>query len=86
MGRDVRGGLVFRTKGDANPVADPWRFRLTRPEQARARFSVPYVGFVLAALGVRELRILLIGLPALLIGLGWAIVLWRDPAPRKVTA
>jgi len=44
--RSVDGHTVFRTKGDANPAADPWRFQLDAPTQARVQLSVPYVGFV----------------------------------------
>jgi signal peptidase I len=76
-GRDRSGARAFRTKGDANPARDPWRFTLDRPRQARAAFHIPYVGFALAALGVREVRMLLIGLPALLIALGTLTQLWR---------
>src|SRR4051812_26266106 len=43
IGHDVQGG-VFRTKGDANAVADPWTFRLDRSSQARVRFGVPFAG------------------------------------------
>ncbi|HKG01847.1 MAG TPA: signal peptidase I [Conexibacter sp.] len=77
IGRDRSGARAFRTKGDANPVGDPWRFTLDRPRQARAALHIPYVGFALAALGVREVRMLLIGLPALLIALGTLVRLWR---------
>lgn len=75
--RDADGSPVFRTKGDANPVADPWQFTLERPTQAKAVFSVPYVGYALAALGVRHVRMLLIGLPALLVAVGILVGLWR---------
>jgi signal peptidase I len=78
IGHERDGTRVFRTKGDANPIADPWRFTLEQPTQARAAFHIPYVGFVLAALGVRSLRMLLIGLPALLIALAILTRLWRD--------
>lgn len=78
IGRDADGTRAFRTKGDANSVADPWRFTLDRPTQARAAFHVPYVGFALSALGVRSLRMLLIGLPALLIAVAILARLWRD--------
>jgi signal peptidase I len=37
VGRDQAGSRLFRTKGDANPVADPWTFRLDQPTQARVR-------------------------------------------------
>jgi signal peptidase I len=76
VGRDRGGARAFRTKGDANRARDPWRFTLDRPRQARAAFHIPYVGFALAALGVREVRMLLIGLPALLIALGTLMRMW----------
>jgi signal peptidase I len=61
------GKPVFRTKGDANAAADPWEFTVDQPSQARASFHVPYVGYAYAAFGLRAVRMLLIGLPALLI-------------------
>jgi signal peptidase len=81
IGRDRNGGRAFRTKGDANAIADPWRFTLGRPTQARVAFSVPYVGYALAALSIPKLRMILVGLPALLIGLAVAVQLWREPEP-----
>lgn len=75
-GTDPDGRRAFRTKGDANPVADPWRFTLDRPTQARAAFGIPYVGYGLSALAIREVRMLVIGLPALLIALAVLARLW----------
>lgn len=72
------GAPVFRTKGDANASADPWRFTLDQPAQARAVFSIPYLGFGIAALSVREVRMAVIGGPALLIALALAVGLWRQ--------
>ena len=63
------GERVFRTKGDANAAADPWLFTLNDEKQATVVASVPYAGRALMALGDRELRMLLIGGPALLIAL-----------------
>jgi signal peptidase len=77
MGRDQQGHRLFRTRGDANPVADPWTFRLDRPTQARVRFGVPYVGFALAVLGRRDVRMGLIGLPAGAIAAFSFAGLWR---------
>jgi signal peptidase len=71
-------GPFFRTKGDANESVDPWRFTLDQPTQARVAFHVPYVGYALAALSVREVRMLVIGLPALLIAIALAMRLWRE--------
>jgi signal peptidase I len=76
--RERRGERVFRTAGDANGSPDPWRFTLDEPTQARAAFSVPVVGYAFAALAIREVRMLLIGLPALLIALALLTRLWRD--------
>jgi len=68
---------VLRTKGDANAAADPWPFTLSEPTQARARFSVPYAGYLLLALADRQLRVIVLGLPALLIALVALGRLWR---------
>ena len=75
---DKVGRRVFRTKGDANQAADPWTFMLPKGEQARVRAGVPYVGFALAALGRRDLRILIVGFPAGLIALVSIVGLWRE--------
>jgi signal peptidase len=72
------GTRVFRTKGDANPVKDPWTFSLANRTQARAAFHLPYAGFALAALAERKLRMLIIGIPALLVALSVLARLWRD--------
>jgi signal peptidase len=79
IGRDPKtGGPVYRTKGDANKVADPWTFTLPSPTQARVVTGVPYAGFALAALAQRRLRMLLVGLPAALIALIVMTGLFRD--------
>lgn len=78
IGDDRQGREVFRTKGDANPVRDPWRFTLPGPEQARASFGVPYVGYGFAALDIPQVRMLLIGVPALLVALALLVRLWRQ--------
>jgi signal peptidase len=78
IGRDKTGARVYRTKGDANPVADPWTFTLGQPTQARVRAGVPYVGYALMALTRRDLRLWLVALPALLIALVSLASLWRS--------
>lgn len=75
---DRFGHTVYRTKGDYNPVPDAWTFTITRPTQAVVAFHIPYVGFVLALLTASRLRLLVIGLPALLIALGIIARLWRE--------
>ena len=77
--RRHRGGIqTIRTKGDANEHADPWTFKLEQPVQARASFGIPYVGYALAALSIKPVRMLVIGLPALLIALLLLTRMWRD--------
>ena len=71
-------GTRFRTKGDANETADPWTFTLDQPTQARVAFHVPYVGYAFAALSIRWVRILLIGLPARLIAFTLLRRRWRE--------
>jgi signal peptidase I len=78
IGRDRRGERVFRTKGDANRVADPWRFRLEHSTQPRAAFGLPYAGYLLSALSIREVRMAAIGLPALLVALAVLGRLWIE--------
>jgi signal peptidase len=62
-------GSTFRTQGDANPDVDPWTFDLTAATQARVVWHVPFLGFPFLALQERNLRMLLIGLPAAVIAL-----------------
>jgi signal peptidase I len=75
---DTFGGRSFRTKGDANRTPDPWTFTLPKGKQPRVRASIPYAGFALAALSHREVRMLVIGLPAALIALFALGGLWRE--------
>jgi signal peptidase len=77
IGRDPSGRRLFRTKGDANAVADPWTFRLGAPTQARVRLGIPYAGHALSALSRRDVRMLVIALPALLIAGVSLLRLWR---------
>ena len=76
VGRD--GQRIFQTKGDFNEAADPWKVNLDGPEQARYVFQVPYLGYVLAALAIRNVRMLLIGLPAVFIAISLLWSLWKQ--------
>jgi signal peptidase I len=82
---DPAGQLVFRTQGDANPGPDPWTFTLDQATQARVEFHLPYIGFAFAALADRQLRMLVIGLPALLLGVAAAARILREPRPEQAT-
>ena len=79
------GARVFRTKGDANPVADPWTFTLPSRSQARVVAGVPWLGFALAALSERKVRMLVVGVPALIIALTSLAGIW-SAAGREAAA
>ncbi len=57
-------GIVYRTKGDANPSIDPWTFTLDRAEQAVVEFNVPQIGWALLYLADPSHRKLIVGVPA----------------------
>ena len=80
--RTTAGQRVFTTKGDANRVADAWgAIALHDARQARVAFHLPYLGYGLATLSDRRVRMIVIGVPALLIALAALSGLWRDSAP-----
>ncbi len=88
IGRGQDGKLVFRTKGDFNEAADPWKANLLEPRQARYVFHIPAIGYFLAALAIRQVRMILIGLPALVIAISLLWSLWSqagDEAARRET-
>jgi signal peptidase I len=76
--RGVSGARVFKTKGDANKRPDIWTFTLNQPMQDEVAFHVPKVGYLFLLLSLRDFRIALVGLPALIIGLILLRQLWRD--------
>lgn len=78
IGHNAGGERIYRTKGDANESVDPWTFSLDKPDQARVAFSVPYIGYVLAALSIPTVRMLAIGIPAVLVALLILSGIWRD--------
>ncbi len=63
------GSTVFRTQGDANPDPDPWTFSLVDDEEPVVQHAVPKVGWIMIALADREIRMLVVGLPAAVIAL-----------------
>jgi signal peptidase len=76
--RDREGTPVYRTKGDANKVADPWTFNLRATHQARVKLGIPKAGFAVAALSERRWRMLIVGLPAAFIAFLSLSGLWRE--------
>jgi signal peptidase len=49
-------GVIYRTKGDANQAQDPWRLKAVGTV-GRLEFDVPYLGYAIVHLGVRDVRI-----------------------------
>jgi signal peptidase len=79
----VGGKRVMTTKGDANRAPDAWGpITLADARQARVAFHLPYIGYGLAALSERRVRMLIIGPPALLIAISALAGLWRDTTPE----
>ena len=68
----------MRTKGDANADADPWTFTLVDTEQPVVEYTVPKLGYLLIALADREVRMLVIGVPAGIIALLALVELLRN--------
>lgn len=66
----LHGETLIQTKGDANPIADPWRAQLHGRYVWRYRGRLPYAGYPLLFLRGRTVqRIGLYGAPALLVPL-----------------
>jgi signal peptidase I len=76
--RGVNGARTFKTKGDANQRPDVWTFTLNQPTQDRVVAHVPEVGYLFLLLSLREFRFVLVGVPALLIGLFLLRQVWRQ--------
>jgi len=70
-------GRYFVTKGDANGVPDDWRIPAVGKGWV-ASFHVPVVGYVLADLQSTTARLLLLLIPALLLGAITLYEIWRD--------
>jgi signal peptidase len=81
--RDRSGRRVYRTRGDANPAPDRWTFLLPHKTQARLAFHVPLAGYSLTALSIREVRMAVIGGPALAIAFFAFASLRRDRRGRR---
>jgi signal peptidase len=76
-------GIVYRTKGDANPSIDPWTFTLDRAEQVVVEFDVPHVGWALLYLADPSHRKLVVGVPAGLIALVSILEAFRNARSEK---
>jgi signal peptidase I len=74
-------GRYFTTKGDANGAPDDWRVPAVGTGWV-ANFHVPALGYVLADLQSTTARLLLLVIPALLLGMITLYEIWREREPR----
>jgi signal peptidase I len=79
-------GTVVRTKGDNNPVADPWAARLDGGTVYRLAAVVPGVGNVTERLGPTWVRLALAGASAALVLVGGLRLIWQVDRPRNPPA
>jgi signal peptidase I len=76
--RHLDGRLVFRTKGDNNPIADPHPFAFNERTQARYAFSIPYLGYLFIVLADPSARLWLAVIPGILLALFAVARVWRQ--------
>ena len=81
----ARTGTGYRTRGDANPVRDPWTLRLPR-RVGRVHTVVPVVGYALVYAQTREVRTGLIGLAAVAMLVALLRRIWRPTRPAERAA
>jgi signal peptidase len=75
-------GKVIETKGDDNPVRDPWKFTLRGRTAYRAEFTIPFIGY--AALWLHQpgtLRLFVHGAALLLALAAGYVLLKKDKDP-----
>lgn len=75
-------GKYFITKGDANGAPDDWRVPAVGKGWV-ASFHVPTVGYVLADMQSTTARLLLLLIPAVLLGAITLVEIWRDRGTAK---
>jgi signal peptidase len=75
------GTVEMVTKGDANNTTERWSVPADG-SIGRVEYRVPKLGYALAWVGGRGGKVLLIALPALLLGIYELVRIWR-PTPRR---
>ena len=80
------GVRTYQTKGDANKAPDVWHFQLPRPTQDEVKFSIPEVGYLFLILSIREFRLVVVAVPALLLGLSTNCASSGAKAARRSSA
>lgn len=81
--RSAGGTVTVRTKGDANPAADPWTATLQDDTVAVHTMTVPYLGTAIRTLRDPLVQgVLTYGAPALLVGV-LLTAIWRKPTAAR---
>lgn len=75
-------GKYFVTKGDANGAPDDWRVPAVGKGWV-ASFHIPTLGYVLADMQSTTARLLLLLIPAVLLGIITLVEIWRDRGTAK---
>lgn len=75
-------GPAFITKGDHNPVRDPWRVDYV-DSGYRVVAHVPWVGWVLTQAQGRLARVFLVAVPVLVLLMQFLLWLWRPQANEQ---
>ena len=78
-------GEYFTTKGDANGTPDDWRVPAVGTGWI-ARFHVPVIGYALVYLQSTLARLLLLVIPAILLGVITLYEIWQDRAQGPATS
>lgn len=68
---------VIWTRGDANPVRDPWTARLSGSTIWRQRWVIPYAGYLVIWLREPVVRTMLVVLIPLLLAIVWLFEIWK---------
>lgn len=84
---DVQGtgsGMQVHTRGDANPVADPWTLHFPTGRTWVVVADAPWVGRPWLWLAQPTHRQLVLVPAALLVTLMWLAAIWRREAPSRI--
>src|SRR5919202_3542013 len=81
---DIGDGVRVHTRGDANPVADPWTLQFPTGRTWVVVADAPWVGRPWLWLAQPLHRRLVLGPAALLITLMWLTTIWRRDAPSRM--
>ncbi|HLG70859.1 MAG TPA: signal peptidase I [Chloroflexota bacterium] len=77
------GRPTFTTKGDANGAPDPWTVQYPTNTAGKVVFSVPYVGYLDAALESPQGRLAFIIIPVVVLSGMWLWQIWRPNKPAE---